>query len=180
MKSVIQLVILILALAGGAFAQFEPGEPTSSEIYSFSGVQSSPGKYVLPLQQVTGNSFVLNGSSRSYSSLLLTISFDYAGEADPVNGNNIVGGSWNLSVYANGDYVGSVFGEVREGRISWYGPSGGKQRFFGATRGTSAVLAVTGGTGNFEGQPLREDIYYKSSTNLDNEATETTVEHLNL
>lgn len=169
MKRLIQLVVLTLALAGGAFAQYDPIEPTLDTItIRFSGSQTSEGKYVRELVQTVNNDFVLNGSTLEYSSTLLTISFDYNGPEDQQNGNVVVGGTWNMAVYSKGDYVGSIFGNVLSGNIVWSETS----------RNTSAYLQATGGTGDFAGIRVQNDVSYNGNTDLGTGDTNAFIEHL--
>jgi hypothetical protein len=170
MKRLIQLVVLTLALAGGAFAQFdEPIDPTLDTI-RFSGNQTSEGRYVTALVQTLSNNFVLNGSTSQYSSTLLTISFDYSGPEDQQNGNVVVGGTWNMALYSKGDYVGSIFGNVVSGNIVWSGNS----------KNTTAILEATGGTGNFEGFKSRPDVSYEGNTDVDTSETRAGIYNLSM
>lgn len=169
MKRIIQLVVLTLALAGGAFAQLEPIDPTLDTI-RFSGSQTSDGRFVTELSQTLSNNFVLNGTTPQYSSTLLTISFDYNGPEDQQNGNVVVGGTWNMAVYSKGNYVGSIFGNVVSGNITWSENS----------RNTSAYLEATGGTGQFEGFTSHADVFYEGDTNIDNGDTNAAVFNLNM
>lgn len=168
MKRSIQLIVLTLALACGAFAQVEPIEPTLDTI-RFSGSQTSDGKYVRELVQTLSNNFVLTGSTPEYSSTLLTISFDYNGPEDQQNGNVVIGGTWNMAVYSRGNYVGSIFGNVVSGNIVWSESS----------KNTSAFLEATGGTGNFEGFTSHSDVFYEGDTDLDNTETNASIFNLN-
>jgi hypothetical protein len=161
MKNIIKILVLTLTLAGAAFAQFETIEPVDVEAISFSGNQTNEGRFVDPLNQVMGNSFVLNGYNRSYTSLLLTVSFDSDGPADYQNGNVIVGGSWNLAVYSNGTYLGSIYGEVTKGTLKYM------QTASGQSKNTSATLRVDGGTGDFERIEMRTEGRIDADTNLE-------------
>lgn len=168
MKKIIQLVVLTLTLAGAAFAQFEPAEPIKDMI-SVSGNETSGGRFMSQINQVMGNSFVLNGYSREYSSMLLTISVDYDGPADYASGNTIVSGSWNLAIYSDGNYLGSIYGEVTNGFIKWSGVVAARNRSLEGTaeaKNTTANLKVIGGTGDFERYVSQGDVVYDGDTEL--------------
>jgi hypothetical protein len=177
MKKIVQLVALTLTLAGAVIAQFEPIDTNLPDIITYTGNQTSDGKFVAGMNQTMANSFVMNGYNRTYSSLLLTVSFDYSGEADFENGNSIVGGTWNMAVYANGSYVGSIFGDVVNGQISWsvLQGRGAKALTVEGAKTTEAYLKVNGGTGEFEGFTARYDAYLRSETNLTTGETDSTL-----
>lgn len=155
MKNIIKLVVLTLALSVGVFAQFEPNEPAEAKSIRFLGDQSVAGEFVDATQKVEGNSFVLNGTSKEYKSILLTVAFDYNGLPDYNTGNELTGGLWNLAVYTKGgDYKGSIYGTVTAGSISWsvfedFGKRARASFGSGSTRNTRATLTITGGTGDF-------------------------------
>ena len=177
MKKIIQLIALTLTLAGAAFAQLQQIDTNPSEVITYTGNQTSDGKFVAGLNQTMANSFVMNGYNRSYSSLLLTVSFDYAGEPDFESGNQVVGGTWNMGIYSNGTYVGSIFGDVLSGQVVWSVDQGRNAKFFssGGSKVTEGYLKVNGGTGDFEGFTARYDAYIKAETNLETGVTETTL-----
>jgi len=177
MKKIIQLVALTLTLAGAAFAQLLPVDTIPTEVISYTGNQTGDGKFISELNQTTANSFVLNGYNSSYSSLLLTVSFDYAGEPNFESGNHVVGGTWNMGVYSNGTYIGSIFGEVLNGQVMWSVNRGRSAKSFssGGSKTTEAYLRVNGGTGDFEGFTARYDPYIKVETDMDTGVADTTL-----
>jgi hypothetical protein len=163
MKNIIQLVVLTLILAGAAFAQIEePIEPITQGI-TFSGSETTGSRFNTKMDVPAGNTFALNGYNHQYSSILLTLSLDFDGPEDQANGNAIVGGTWNMAVYSKGGYVGSIFGDVTGGTVTWSG-SGKKN--------TSAAFTVNGGTGDFDGYSNRIFPFYESETDLTNGNTD--------
>lgn len=173
MKNIIKIVALTLVLAGGVFAQIMPIDTTEEQFVAFVGNQTSDGKFVEAIDQTMGNSFVLNGYNREHSSLLLTIGVDHNSQADFDLGNYVVGGSWNLAVYTNGTYVGSVFGDVLDGRIKYL--SGGGKAHVVASKNTSATLRVNGGTGIYEGISSSSFARFDSDVDLANGETRASI-----
>lgn len=172
MKNIIKIVALTLVLAGGVFAQIMPIDTTEEQFVAFSGNQTSDGKFVEAIDQTMGNSFVFNGYNRDHSSLLMTIGLDHNSQADFENGNVIVGGSWNLAVYTNGTYVGSIFGDVLDGRIKYL--SGGKGRSV-ASKTAHATLRVNGGTGAYEGFSNSSFVRFDADIDLATGETRSTI-----
>jgi hypothetical protein len=107
----------------------------------------------------------------------MTISFDYDGTADFDNGNVVSGGKWNMAVYSDGVYVGSIYGEVSNGFVSWSVSQGRSAKSFtvGGTRTTTAYLTIDGGTGEFEGVTARYDAHIRVDTDLSTGVTDTVV-----
>jgi len=162
MKKVVQVLVLAMMLAAGAYAQVT----TSGSDYSMkmSGEQSSEGVFFDPLGLTMGNSFVLSGRSNNYSSTVLSVEFNYEQSGDP-SCNSISGGSWNLALYtAEGGYRGSIYGKVVEGEITW-DPESGK-------RDTTALLLVTGSTHNLDMEVEPDTkVSFHATTNLGDSMT---------
>lgn len=155
MKVLVSIIILMTALVGGAISQVDP-YPGPGPL-SLAGKQTSAGIFSEQLNETRGNTFVLDGSNRPYSSTLLTVTFEYIGIAEYESGNEISGGTWNLAIYMDGQYIGSVFGKITKGFIRWSPIDG--------TRYTEATLFVSGGTGAFENVSEHET-YLNSTTDL--------------
>lgn len=131
MNRILMLLTLALILAGAAVGQSpamkvrSPGDRSDPIIVMFGpgvsllGVQNNPGTYDFLNDKCWGNTFVLNGSGEWFTSHL-TVTMDYiSGQPNPESGNMISYGTWSMTIYKEGAYFGTVFGEVASGDISW-------------------------------------------------------------
>ena len=183
MKNIIQLVVLTLALSVGVFAQFEPNEPVQPQVVSFVGDQGIAGDFVDMTQKVEGNSFIFNGSTKEYRSVLVTVAFDYYGMPDYNTGNEVSGGLWNVAVYTKkGDYKGSIFGTVVGGSINWsifQDRRAARAASGGSSRTTKATLTIVGGTGEYY-DITRSDVLINIETDLTTGASTATMDNIAL
>lgn len=147
MKNLIYLIILTVTFAVSAVAQVieAPVEPVLTTKVNLSGVQSSEGKVDSVNNMRMGNAFVLNGADGDLS-YHFTMSMDYsAAQPDFEIGNQVMSGTWNVTVYKNNTYFGSMFGEISTGTIRWYANQPG-------SRDTEVQLAITGGMDGYADQ----------------------------
>ena len=135
MKRIVYIIALVFALAGGAFAQS----------YDMTGVEVTKGTFDSEDSKVWGNTFTLHGNSGELS-YNFTISMDYISEK-PTPFNEVAGGHWTLAVFKNGEYVGTLYGEVLGGTITWNFDRRGNP----ISRNTSVKVKIHGRTNWFEG-----------------------------
>ncbi|MGB7203003.1 MAG: hypothetical protein WBD16_12185 [Pyrinomonadaceae bacterium] len=162
MKVLVQSLLVMTFLAGAAFAQVKE---LNAEM-SLAGKQTSAGIYDPTVAETQGNTFVLDSSDSSFSSTLLTVSFDFLNDVDYDNGNEISGGEWNLAIYKGGQYRGSIYGKITGGYIRWANSQD--------LRLTDAYLSILGGTGGFEDTPEGE-AYLRAETILSNNQTSVVI-----
>lgn len=157
MTKILQLIVLTLVLAGAAFAQFLPAG-TGRGAFSFSGSETTGDSFGMAAGSF-GNTFALNGANDDYSSVLLTTAFTFDGPEDPVNGNSIVGGTWNAAIYRKGVYIGSIYGDVTTGNVMWTSSE---------NKNIYAEFSVTGGNGDFAGFSSDSLPVYEGDTDVNN------------
>lgn len=131
MNRILILLTLVLIFAGAAGGQSpsardrltgDRADPISVMFgpgVSLLGVQNNPGTYDFLNDKCWGNTFVLNGSGEWFTSHL-TVTMDYiSGQPNPDSGNMISYGTWTMTIYKEGAYFGTVYGEVASGDILW-------------------------------------------------------------
>jgi hypothetical protein len=118
MKSTIFIFVLTLVMAGSAIAQrgFEAADLNVPAI-SVKGEQTAAGNPDAESSVVRGNTFMMVGADRQ-SNYSLSVSVDYTPNADEVQVSDVAGGSWTLSIYRDGNLVGTVFGDMVGGSIT--------------------------------------------------------------
>lgn len=174
MKNITQIFLMILVLTVCTFAQLTvdvpPNPASNGPEMTLSGQESNRGQFAKGPNMTIGNSFVLNGSTDTYSSTVMTVAFDYNGEPALVGMNVIVGGTWNMAFYTDeGGYRGSIFGTVNEGRVDW--PEEGADM-----KSTFAQLIVTGGSGDFEGTASEgTGVHFEAHTRLRDSTTDSVI-----
>ena len=131
MNRILMLLTMVLILAGVAVGQSlatkdrSTGDRTDPVIVMFGpgvslmGVQNTPGTYDFLNDKCWGNTFVLNGSGEWFTSHL-TVTMDYiSGQPNPDGGNMISYGTWTMTIYKEGAYFGTLYGEIASGDIAW-------------------------------------------------------------
>lgn len=119
-------MLTALLLAGIAAAQsthaksvdwhvFTFGSASATNPTAFFGRESDAGSFDRANQTHRGNRFVLTSGGKA-NTTSLTVSFD-AAPIDHRNSSKVVGGNWTLIIHKRGVYVGSIFGDIPEGRI---------------------------------------------------------------
>jgi hypothetical protein len=168
MKTLLRIAFLAAALAapaalaGGAAAQTSqtPLHIAASIVpktffkeIDLTGVQNGPGNCALMPDKCLSNVFVLRGRSEIFS-VLLTVSVEHDGTVDFPGANGAARGSWQMVVTKAGQYTGTLFGDLQEGRIRWT-----MDMFTGARTGrsASAALRILGGLDGY-GQVEPNDV----------------------
>jgi hypothetical protein len=140
----------LTVLAGGAAAQtFQTPLQTAASIIpktffkeiDLTGVQNDPGNCALMPEKCLTNVFVLRGRSEIFS-VLLTVSVEHDGAVNFPGANGAARGTWQMVVTKAGQYAGTLFGDLQEGKIRWT-----TDMFTGARTGrsASAALRILGG-----------------------------------
>ncbi|HEV7644619.1 MAG TPA: hypothetical protein VGO50_11795 [Pyrinomonadaceae bacterium] len=134
MKKTIYLLVLCLLLAGGAIAQMKSNKQSSVQNMvekgedspiglpmrlSFNGIETGAAELdVMNSSLYRGNSFAMvSGEDRGIATNI-TINYDFSPVEDQPGVFTITGGTWTLSVYEHGNYVGTLFGEVADGTFT--------------------------------------------------------------
>lgn len=121
MKNTVFTIILIALFVGLVSAQknFVTGKAQLAPGITLMGVQTAPGSYDDFDKKCWGNTFVLNGSGEWFS-IHMTITMDYAeGLPNFKEGNVISLGTWSMVLFRENTYVGTAYGDVVEGLITW-------------------------------------------------------------
>ena len=159
MKMRILLILLTLALAIALVIPMAMPVAASSTTINlnvngyeiFAGIVSGGNRY--------GATFVAQVSGGGYNGAL-TVSTNYHGAA-PVPGgeNDIIGGSWTLTLSQNGKYVGTIVGKISGGSVSWNPKNPPGTDYGDVTTGVTFVV-VSGkfpgkfGSGTFTGKDI--------------------------
>ena len=131
MKKIIYLLVLTIVLAGGAVAQktskqailsstddptpiYVPVEP--GDVKNFSGTESAEATLDKLNKIYRGNSFAIICEQDAYAASM-AVSIDYSPVSDQPGSYAIKGGSWTLTIYEDGEYVGVLYGDIPEGSI---------------------------------------------------------------
>lgn len=155
MKPILYAMIALFIFTTAAAAQgrnqlLDEGSftaPTDPVEHSFkmAGVELSTGTFDKIDDKCWGNSYVVAGDDGNLA-VQFTISLDYvSGTPDGQNGNSATRGNWAVAVYRDGQYQGSIYGDLVVGFLSWKIRDGLINHGF-----MNAKLRVTGGTGTFE------------------------------
>lgn len=148
MKRIIYTVAVVLILAGGAMAQkshtailvaANPQVDLNAFSFGVSGVETAEGTEDYTNNICWSNTFSVTGRD-SESLYQFTISIDYT-EVEPGQDTDIIGGNWSLAVFRDNRHVGTLYGEISNGTITW-----DKDDFGTITRKTNAKIRITGGT----------------------------------
>jgi hypothetical protein len=125
----------------------------------FAGIVSGGNRY--------GATFVAQVSGGGYNGAL-TISTNYH-VAAPVPGgeNDIIGGSWTLTLSQNGKYAGTIVGKISGGSVSWYPKAPATPGTDSGDVNTGVTFVVVSGKfpgkfggGTFKGQDLHASHVY--------------------
>ena len=154
-------IALVIPMAIPVAASSPPVNLTVQGYEIFAGIVSGGNRY--------GATFVAQVSGGGYNGAL-TVSTNYNGAA-PVPGgeNDIIGGSWTLTLSQNGKYSGTIVGKITGGSVEWYPRSPPN-----ATNGTDYGVVTTGisfvvvcgkfpgksGTGFFTGEDIHASNVY--------------------
>ncbi len=161
MKQLVYTIALMLVLVGSAAAQRNTNdaglwEDNSLILSNLVGVQASSGVVDTEDDTLWGHTFALRNAEAN-----LTASLNYTSYVPSVDGpNKIIGGTWTMSIYKEGEFKGMVFGEFDSGTIEW------SMTRTGVVTGAAitAQMSIKGGTesyahlsgtktnGNFYGQ----------------------------
>jgi hypothetical protein len=194
MKNLLHILTLTSLLTVGTFAQSRAAYNLDTKIKSenpvvvanrpavssavgdlhVSGKQNSAGIYYNELGRVQGNSFVFSGSSES-TSVVLTVSLEYSGVPNLFPGNKVSGGNWSMAVYQDGVYVGTMFGSVGFGKITWTYDDA-SETF--NSRNTVLELVLEGGIDGYEGVQIekRDPMNLDALTTFDESGSTTEAE----
>ena len=176
MKKRILLVLLTLALAIAlvipmAMPVAASGTTLNLSVQGyeiFAGIVSGGNRYGATfVAQVAGR----DNDNKTYTGAL-TVSTNYQGAA-PVPGehNNIIGGSWTLTLTQNGKTVGTIVGKITGGLVEWYPKATVSPPVVAGTNygivttpitfmGISKTFAGKSGYGSFNGQDLHASKVY--------------------
>lgn len=136
--------------------------PSTSTNISFTGRESSAGTYDFLNQIHRGNTFVLTSDDQT-NAASITASFDLV-PADEPDAFKVVGGHWTVMVHEGGVYVGSIYGDVSDGRVrDIVDDSTGIK----LQRTISATFRIVGGIGRYANTVPVETVsgQYTSTTN---------------
>ena len=130
----------------------------------FAGIVSGGNRYGATfVAQVAG----MDNDNKTYTGAL-TVSTNYAGTAPvPGQSNNLIGGSWTLTLVQNGKTVGTIIGTVNSsgGMVDWYPKIPAGTAFGNVTApvtfmGISKTFAGKTGIGTFKGQDVHASGIY--------------------
>lgn len=144
--NIVLTAVLTLYAASAVAAQ--NNNPDSSVILAdlYTGIESAAGTCEMMFTATCyGNTFVLNSFGKA-ETRHLTVSLNYFNSL-PNGGNGfaILGGTWSLVVIRDGQYVGTIYGDVKDGSIVF--PQNENEP---SAKITTATLRITGGLGSFE------------------------------
>jgi hypothetical protein len=111
----------------------------------YSGVESAAGT-LEPLSSISYNNTYVLTRIEKHESHYLTVSLNhFSAIPDGIVGSRIMGGAWSLVVTRDGQYVGTVFGDVMGGSIDFTDLDYKRPKKL-----SKAILSVTGWMGLFE------------------------------
>ena len=134
-RMLIVTVALLLGLLGAAPAL---AAPTATQSATMTGIEISPG-FVSGATRV-GATFVGTSSGELPGAWAVTVNSSPAALGPNVT-NTIVGGSWYLAVFHDGECDGVLWGDLSSGTVQWNAA--------GDAAALDATLTITGGIGNF-------------------------------
>ncbi len=140
-KIAMMMVLAIGLMASAATAQNKDGGGVSAAVV-YTGLETSAGT-LDPISGFSyGNTFVLS-STGEYDSRHLTVSIN---SQEMFQGVGVTGGAWSLTVFRDGVYLGTIYGEVMSGDIE--NITDKEDKVIG--KRTRIILRATGGTGNLD------------------------------
>ncbi len=142
MKQLIFAMALMLMLVGSAAAQSDVNFWQGSNLYinKLEGVETSSGIVDTEDNIVWGNTYTVRNETG-----IFTISFNREAFVRSSVRDVIVSGSWTMTVYKNGEYSGTLYGDVASGQAQYnYDETGNV-----STGLINAKLRIKGGTDNF-------------------------------
>jgi len=164
MKKTIFLLIMTLLLAGGAAAQLGSKQVAKNALTieppvdtpvsnNFQGMESSGGTMDVLSNLYRGHSFVFLSDDRT-NPISLTVTMDY-GLIEAPGTYQVVSGQWTLVVFEDGNYVGTLFGDIPQGMIqevaNLESAGGVSQRTF------KLNFRITGGMDRYENTEPEDD-----------------------
>jgi hypothetical protein len=144
-KKAAMLVLVIGLTVSWATAQKNTGGAVP--VGTYNGVQSEAGTCLVIVETCYGNTFVL-ASHGEWESHHLTVSLNYSQEQFVPHTFVVAGGSWSMVVIREGQYAGTLFGEVASGDVSFETVGNGDP----VSKRARLVLAANGGSGIFDKQ----------------------------
>jgi hypothetical protein len=164
MKRFAITIALTLILVGSAYAQGRPNPTDTPDLWSgpmfsekMNGLETAKGTEDYEDDIIWGRSITLAGASGEFTAYI-----NRGGvKTDTDSGNKIVGGTWTLHLYKEGQLRGMLFGEFTGGTIEWMKDKEGNV----ITEIVTGNLVVTGGTGEFEAVdgPLTSGVMWSAS-----------------
>jgi hypothetical protein len=149
MKLTISTLLLTVFLAVTALAQdgmnAVPAGTLITPALEISGMQTAEAEPDGIAPMFRGNTFMFAGANRTMN-YSLSVSLDYAPTPDEPQSFDVANGSWTLSVFRDGNLVGTVFGDIPGGGISETRDESDQL----TERAIDASFRVQGGTGEFE------------------------------
>lgn len=144
------VLILALVLGGLGIVTAQSGPPISPYLVRMDGIVMAEGLRDEIDNVRWGASLTADVNGKRDKSTItghFTHTFNYSSmEPDLLYGNKVTGGCWNLALYEDGVYLGTVFGAVREGTIFWKGekePEAGNMEVELSVKGATGKLAGT-------------------------------------
>lgn len=126
----------------------QPSNPTP---VAFTGRETSGGSYDSMNRLQRNNTFVMASEGQTNASSMTT-AFDMI-PGDEINTFKIVDGRWTIMVYENGLYVGSIYGEFFDGRVTDQVDGSGNRTM----RTVTSWFRIKGGIGRFENAGSEEN-----------------------
>jgi hypothetical protein len=147
MKQLVFAMALMLMLVGSAAAQRGAGDINVAQgtntlfINKLEGVETFSGIVDTEDNIIWGNTYAVRNETAT-----LTISFNRMMNIFSSDRDNIVSGSWTMAVYKNGEYAGTLYGDVISGRAQQLDPN---DVLNGGNGSITAKLRIKGGTDNY-------------------------------
>jgi Cohesin domain len=136
--------------------------PPSTVPTNFFGRESVSGRLDVMNNIYRDNTFVLV-SNDDTNSISMTVSLNLAPIAGQPGVYNVVSGHWTLMAYEDGVYVGSIYGDVFEGKVT---DTLNNTTGQAVQRKTKADFRIVGGLGRYEnaGLPIGTIVEFSSLT----------------
>ncbi|MBV9211889.1 MAG: hypothetical protein JOZ52_14705 [Acidobacteria bacterium] len=145
MKKFAYTIALMLVLVGSAFAQKPSDNGTVYAGFSFyeqmGGVETSAGTVDLEDNVTWGKTIAVRGETSDFNAHLNLKGVNQ----DVNNGNEIIGGTWSLTIYKGGVFQGVLFGEFIGGNVTYKADRNGVI----TAEFVEGAMVVKGGTGAY-------------------------------